>query len=200
MRGSRTNRAATDKALWPPAVTGSPEQRTRLWTVTNRFGKRVADQSGLPSTFERHADLMVLIEMKNLHTATRILLIRMENGWYIRNEETNLRSDPRWVFESTESMASQLLEIIGKSGWKMVPEIPVAQKVEPIVVPQKSSKQTTYSRASKEEKAKIRRRALAIPCPYCKAEAGKSCVGMAGKPAHPHWERRHFFKNVVDAQ
>jgi len=52
------------------------------------------------------------------------------------------------------------------------------------------SRGTTYGRASAFERAMIRRAIKKIPCPYCKAPIGKGCVGMAGKSAAPHRERR----------
>jgi hypothetical protein len=57
--------------------------------------------------------------MNNLHDEKIIQLFRFENGWLLRKKDA-YESDPRWVFESTESLCEQLPEIIGQSGWRVM--------------------------------------------------------------------------------
>ena len=68
--------------------------------------------------------------MKNLHEATKILMIRCENGWIARSEYT---TDPKWVFESTLSLANNIVALFGESKWKIEPEVSVPQKPHPMM-------------------------------------------------------------------
>lgn len=49
---------------------------------------------------------------------------------------------------------------------------------------------TLFDRATPARRAEIRQKALAVPCPDCKARAHETCTGINGKPAKPHYARQ----------
>lgn len=54
---------------------------------------------------------------KNLHLAHHVLLARCPNGWTAKNYHQGSSDGPSFAFESTESLARQLVRLLGKSGW-----------------------------------------------------------------------------------
>lgn len=49
---------------------------------------------------------------------------------------------------------------------------------------------TLFDRATPEQRAEIRRKSLAMPCPDCKARTHETCRGISGKPSKPHLARQ----------
>ena len=56
---------------------------------------------------------------QNLHAAGKVLMVRVQNGWIVRDNKNNgcVPGDDCFVFESTESLQKQLVTLLGKSGW-----------------------------------------------------------------------------------
>lgn len=60
----------------------------------------------------------------NLHRATRVVLVRCKNGWVAHDDADNFsQRDRQFVFESTESLQRQLVNLLGKSEWVIEPAI-----------------------------------------------------------------------------
>lgn len=59
----------------------------------------------------------------NLTTDHSILLVRCPNGWCVGRAETNGARctiiGSVFIFESTESLAKNLVRLIGRSGWEV---------------------------------------------------------------------------------
>lgn len=60
----------------------------------------------------------------------------------------------------------------------------------------KTSKLTTYDRATPAQRTQIRRDALSRPCESCGAKVGEHCKGIGGKKAQPHWSRRQAIRSL----
>lgn len=56
---------------------------------------------------------------QNLHAAKFIQLRRCPNGWIATAWSSGSDDPPYFTFESTESLARQLVRLLGKSGWKV---------------------------------------------------------------------------------
>lgn len=54
----------------------------------------------------------------NLLSSKKIVLTRLENGWLVSDAKYS-HEYVGYAFESTESLARNLVKIIGKSGWKV---------------------------------------------------------------------------------
>lgn len=57
--------------------------------------------------------------MNDLTAKKEICLIRCDNGWIARDNNGDLACERAFVFESTESLARNLVRLLGKSGWKI---------------------------------------------------------------------------------
>ena len=62
----------------------------------------------------------------NLHGAEAITLLRVRNGWIALDHSKNHLPNERFVFESTEGLQYQLVNLLGKTeaGWLVSPEPP----------------------------------------------------------------------------
>lgn len=60
---------------------------------------------------------------EHLQSAKEIRLIRCPNGWMARDNVESPMA-PAFVFESTESLARNLVKLVGKSGWKVEQAMP----------------------------------------------------------------------------
>jgi hypothetical protein len=62
-----------------------------------------------------------------LRGSKTISLVRVPNGWIAHGENlaTHINPDrPLFVFESTQALAKQLVDLIGESGWKVTAPTP----------------------------------------------------------------------------
>lgn len=63
----------------------------------------------------------------NLSNAKTITLVRCPNGWLMHGDlvATHINVDhPVFAFESTQSLAKQLVDLVGESGWKVTAATP----------------------------------------------------------------------------
>lgn len=90
-------------------------QRTLQWLETSEAqGEQYA----------QGREYMSLVKT-NLHGVKVIELTRVQNGWLVKNNQAgSYGNEQGFAFESTESLARQLVDLLGKSGWNVTTPLP----------------------------------------------------------------------------